>query len=197
MASLRPFRFEPEKALQVILYIADKAAIPDIIHVCKCLYYADKKQLERSGSFICGDNYIAMANGPVPSSTYDLIKDVQDPRRQISLYADEARSTFRLRGWRIIPLKPLDVSVFSKSEIESLDWAIERYGGLTINQLIAETRKEKPYREADLNGEISVESIAKSLPNANLLLQYLFEPDPDPEPDPEPDAEPDPELEPA
>jgi hypothetical protein len=182
MASLRPFKFDPEKALQVILYVANKAAIPDIIHVCKCLYYADKKQLERSGSFICGDSYIAMANGPVPSGTYDLIRDVQDTDRQISLWADAARNTFRLKGFRIISLKPLDISVFSKSELESLDWAIENYGGLTIRQLIAETQKEKPYKEADFNGQITIESIAKSLPDADLLLQYLREPDPEFEP---------------
>lgn len=178
MASLHPFRFDPEKALQIILYVAEKAAIPDIIHVCKCLYFADKKQLGRSGRFICGDSYIAMGKGPVPSGTYDLIRDVQDPNRQ-SLFADDARSTFRLKGWRIVPLKPLDISVFSKSERESLDWAIANYGALTMQQLIDETQKEKPYKEADLTGQISLESIAKTLPDAELILEHLRKPDPE------------------
>lgn len=177
MTDFRPFTFEPEKALQVILYVADKAPIPDIFHVCKCLYYADKKQLERSGRFICGDSYVAMANGPVPSGTYDLIEDVQDPNRQ-SLWGDEARRTFRLHGWTIVPLKPLDISVFSKSERDNLDWAIETYGGLTFSQLKAETRKERPYTEADFDGRISIESIAKTLPDADLILEHLREPDP-------------------
>ena len=177
MSDIRPFKFDAEKALQVILYLANKAAIPDIIHVCKCLYFADKKHLERVGRFICGDNYIAMANGPVPSRTYDLIRDVQDPNRQ-SLYADAARTTFRLKGWLIVPLAQLDLGVFSKSEMDSLDWAIENYSGLTTRQLVDISHEERAYKEADPNGEISIEAIARSLPDAELLLEHLREPDP-------------------
>lgn len=177
MSTIRPFRFDPEKALQVILYLASKAGIPDIIHVCKCLYFADKKHLEQVGRFICGDTYIAMANGPVPSGTYDLIRDVQNPTRQ-SLWADDARSTFRLQGWRIVPVAQLDTGVFSKNELASLDWALEHYSSLTARQLIDISHKEKAYKEADPNGEISIEAIAKSLQDAELVLEHLREPDP-------------------
>ena len=177
MPNIRPFRFDPEKALQVILYLATKAAIPDIIHVCKCLYFADKKHLEQVGRFICGDNYIAMTNGPVPSGTYDLIRDVKDPNRR-SLWADDARSTFGLQGWRIMPLAQPDTSVFSKNELASLDWAIENYSALTARQLIDISHEEKAYKEADPNGDISIEAIARSLPDADLLLEHLRDPDP-------------------
>ena len=105
----------------------------------------------------------AQAKGTSPQWTYDLIRDVKEPNRQ-SLWAEDARSAFRLNRWRIVALKPLDVSVFSKSELESLDWAIATYGSMTMQQLIDETKKEKLYREADLTGEISVESMARSLP---------------------------------
>lgn len=178
MPRFHPFRFDPEKALQVILYVANNAAIPDVIHVCKCLYFADKRQLEYSGRFICGDHYVAMANGPVPSETYDLIKDVQENRQ--SLWGDVARSTFELSGWTIVPLKPLDTAVFSTSELRHLDWAIENYGALPVKELIAETKKEKPYLEAaESDSKISVESIASALTDSELILGHLRDPDPE------------------
>ncbi|MCW7083120.1 Panacea domain-containing protein [Escherichia coli] len=67
-------RFDSEKALEAILYVASKAPIPDIYHVGKILYYADRFHLESFGRLITGDHYNAMKDGPVASNTYDIIK---------------------------------------------------------------------------------------------------------------------------
>ncbi len=53
-------RFDSEKALEAILYVASKAPVPDIYHVGKILYYADRAHLERYGRLITGDEYKAM-----------------------------------------------------------------------------------------------------------------------------------------
>jgi|GEM_PF-373852 len=45
--------------------------------VMKMLYLADKAHLEQYGRFITGDRYVAMKQGPVPSSTYNMIKHVR------------------------------------------------------------------------------------------------------------------------
>jgi hypothetical protein len=39
-------RFDAEKALEAILYVASKAPIPDIYHVGKILWFADRVHLE-------------------------------------------------------------------------------------------------------------------------------------------------------
>ena len=64
---LKPFEFNEKVALEVILYIANKSQKPTFHHIAKLLYFADKSHLCQYGRFICGDNYIAMKNGPVPS----------------------------------------------------------------------------------------------------------------------------------
>jgi len=57
-------RFDSEKALEAILYVASKAPIPDIYHVGKILYYADRFHLEAFGRLITGDQYNAMKVWP-------------------------------------------------------------------------------------------------------------------------------------
>ena len=69
-----PFEFNAEKAIEVILYIAEHIKEPTFHTVSKVLYFADKEHLEKYGRFICGDSYIAMRRGPVPSGVYDLLK---------------------------------------------------------------------------------------------------------------------------
>jgi Protein of unknown function (DUF4065) len=41
------------------------------------MYFADHKHLSRYGSAITDDTYIAMANGPVPSMAYDILKSLR------------------------------------------------------------------------------------------------------------------------
>ena len=117
-----------------------------------------------------------MTNGPVPSGTYDLIRDVQDPNRQ-SLWAEHARSNFALKGWNVVPFRDADETIFSSSEIESFDWAISTYGAIPVKNLIDISHDEPAYKDADFNGDISVEAIAKTLPDSEALLEHLRQPE--------------------
>ena len=172
-----PFIFDAEKALEVILYIAKRAGIPDIIHVCKILYFADRNHLEEFGRFICGDTYYALANGPVPTGTYNLIRDVQDVTRQ-SLHSDHARKNFALSGWNIRPFRDAENDIFSQSDLACLDKAIDEYGDLDVHILI-DISHDEAYKAADLNGEISVEAIAKTLRDGDALLELLRDMEPE------------------
>ncbi|WP_255566960.1 MULTISPECIES: Panacea domain-containing protein [unclassified Photorhabdus] len=67
-------RFDSEKAIESILYVASTAPISDIYHVGKILYFADRLHLERYGRLITGDNHLAMKDGPVAENAYDIIK---------------------------------------------------------------------------------------------------------------------------
>lgn len=115
MAKHNPFKFDPEKAVEVILYIATRAKIRDIYHVLKLLYFADKAHLERNGRFICGDSYVAMKSGPVPSGTYDIIKDIRGDG--IHSFAEHARHAFTVKdNYELSPLRDAD-STFLVSQI--------------------------------------------------------------------------------
>ena len=71
-----PFIFDPDKAVETILYIANKVQGTDFHRISKLMYFADKIRLEESGRFICGDSYMAMKHGPVPCKTYDILKSI-------------------------------------------------------------------------------------------------------------------------
>lgn len=167
------FYFDSEKAVDVICYIADQAPHNELYYVGKILYFADKLHLERYGRSICGDTYIAMEHGPVPSGTYDLIKDVRDHRVNSPHY-DHANASFQVQGRKVTPIRPVDEDLFSDSDILCLQEAINVYGTQSFEQLKRKTH-DAVWESADLNGEIAVEDLIRSLSNGDLLLDYLKE----------------------
>jgi uncharacterized phage-associated protein len=74
---INPFEFDIEKGIESVLYIIENGAQPTFHHISKVMYFADKEHLEKYGRFICGDSYVAMKHGPVPSGIYDLLKSVR------------------------------------------------------------------------------------------------------------------------
>ena len=170
--------FDPEKAVEIILYIANRAQIPDIYQVLKVIYFADIKHLHEYGRFMNGDRYIAMEKGPVPSGAYDIVKNV----RGDGIYdCDHAKASFQIGGdnkYKILPFRDADLDIFSKSEIKFLDESIDKYGGMTFGQL-KKISHDNAYNTADINDDISVEEIAKMRENNELLLDYLSSPVPD------------------
>jgi len=168
------FKFDKKKATEVILYIASKTPIPDIYHVLKVLYFADKKHLERYGRFVCGDSYVAMGHGPVPSGSYELINET----RTSELFG--ASSPFSVKGkGDVVPHKieqhrSFDLNMLSESDIECIDESIVENGTLSFGQLKKKSH-DKAYESADQNDFISVESIALMLDKPDEILQYLRE----------------------
>lgn len=64
--------YDWEKTTEVLLYITEQ--VTDVYNALKVLYFADKDHLAKYGRQICGESYVAMKDGPVPSCTYDLVK---------------------------------------------------------------------------------------------------------------------------
>jgi uncharacterized phage-associated protein len=167
MNKLPPFTFDEGKAIEVILHIAHTAKIADLIHICKILYFADKEHLQRYGRFICGDDYFAMKNGPVPSGTYDILKDV---RRGRTKSHDVGFMIYD--NVNIYPLRTTNFDLLSESDIETLDSAIAQYGAMPFDQLSAASH-DAAWHAADENSMISLESIAKTLENSDQIIEYL------------------------
>ena len=70
------FRFDFEKTLQgaSVLLNLDGSRM-DRIRLLKLLYIADREAFGEWGIPISHDNYVSMDNGPVPSQTYNLVKE--------------------------------------------------------------------------------------------------------------------------
>jgi uncharacterized phage-associated protein len=172
-----PFKVNREKALEVVLYISKHAPIPDRVHICKILYFADKYHMGKYARFTCGERYVAMQHGPVPSYTYDLIK-AADQGEVPELAVDD---------FDVAPLRDPNVGLLSKSDIEALGWAINKFGNLSFGRLIDISHKETCWQQATNNGAalypntgvksvpISIESILANFADGDELLTYLYE----------------------
>src|SRR5436853_2908867 len=164
------FRFDPNKALEVLLYIASRAPHPNIYWVLKILYFADKASLQQWGRLICGDSYVAMSKGPVPSGAYDIVKEV---RYGIPTTCSHAGDAFEVRAeHRFVPFRDADLDLLSESDIECLDQSIVENGRLTFGQLKKKSH-DSAFDAAGENDFIPLEDIVATLPNAALVSDYL------------------------
>lgn len=169
--TVRVRAFNSKKAVEAVLFVACSVDDPSFHRISKLLYFADKIHLERYGRLICGDDYVAMRHGPVPSRVYDMLKAVAG--RGESLWADEARAAFEaVNSFTVKPQRKPDLNALSKSEIESLEQAIDRYGKKSFSELTTASHDEA-WNAVDDNDLISVEDIARTLPNAEEVLEHV------------------------
>lgn len=172
-------RFDAEKAIEAILYVASKAPIPDLYHVGKILYYADRIHLEKYGRQLTGDKYKAMRNGPVASGTYDILKtgNVEKSAQQICPCKKELVTTaFELfdakQNHQVKVKRDYDADFLSKSDIKCMDEAIELVGRMAFKQL-NDYSHDAVWESVGLDEEIPLEIIASNCKDGELLVEYL------------------------
>ncbi|MBW4053571.1 MAG: SocA family protein [Proteobacteria bacterium] len=171
-----PFQFDPEKATEALLYVARRVRDHDLYATLKVLYLADKHHLHRYGRFIFGDAHHALPHGPVPQGAYDILKWVRgdDGRRY-----EPARHAMRVEGNTVMPLRDAEADVFSSSDLECLERAIEEFGRLPFGKL-KEITHDAAYNATHHCAEIAIEAIA-ALADDQVrvpLIQHLADPHP-------------------
>jgi len=173
-----PFVFKVEKSVEAILYIGQNVEEPTFHRISKIMYFADKNHLEKYGRFICGDSYVAMKHGPVPSGTYDILKAVRDDGFAPSANINVAKQAFIVVDKFLVkPLRTAREDCFSESDLECLNHAIKQYGLLSFSQL-TDLSHDQAWQTADENDYIDIEQIVAVL-NTDYLLDYLLEPHPE------------------
>ena len=165
--------FDRDKALEAILYIAKSLRNPTFHSISKMLYLSDKLHLQEYGRLICGDRYIAMDNGPVPSAIYDMMK-VAAKRKSIDVDWDEIiqESLDVYRGRDVIPKRDCDMDMLAESEVECIQKVIAEYGNKSFGELTDITH-DRAWEATDDNQTIPLESIVATLPNAAEVAGYL------------------------
>jgi uncharacterized phage-associated protein len=165
--------FDPAKAIETILFVAERLEDPTFHTVSKVLYFADKEHLQRYGRLICGDDYVAMKHGPVPSRIYDMMKFPVGRSVLPEQQANSVNEAFLVyNAYCIGPKRSADEARLSPSEIECLLDSIRQYGNKSFDEL-TELSHDQAWDSADENDLISVEEIARTLPNSEELLEYL------------------------
>ncbi|WMT13371.1 Panacea domain-containing protein [Serratia fonticola] len=166
--------FDSEKALEAILYVASRAPVPDIYHVGKILYFADRVHLDRYGRLITGDKYRAMKDGPVAHHMYDIIKIARGDGVVVpkGCSKDDIKRSLSVKGLRVKSLREADEDLFSDSDIECIDQAIKEYGRKSF-KAIRDISHDDVWSSVDLNEDIPLETIAKSCEDGDKLVAYL------------------------
>src|SRR5713101_5242959 len=174
-----PIRFDPERALELVLYVANQLRYPTLHSVSKVVYFADREHLSRYGSLLSGDNYVAMRHGPVPSAIYNLLKAAagrQEPAIPLGWF-ELVAGVLAVEGeHRIRPLRDPNLDMISPSQRACLDTSIKANGRLSFSRL-AKKSHDAAWKSADQNDIIELVAIAKTLPNAKEILAHLGEGD--------------------
>lgn len=152
-------QFNKSKALNALLYVANRVQRKDFHKIFKIVYFADRQHLADWGRPITGDTYIAMDAGPVPSRMYDMLKIV---RGDSYLSDQEGLSNyFRIDNWMYVtPLQDADLSKLSKTELEALDESMKKYGLLSYDE-IKEKSHDVAWRSTARDFSINWDDIAR------------------------------------
>lgn len=150
------FKFNFEKFLASVTYMAQEVHDLTKFRASKLLYFADKFHLTHYGRPIMGDMYVRMDHGPVPSHAYDLMNEIADPMKIQGLHQTNLgmlRQYLRLQKDGPHPVfeakKKPNTAALSESDIEALDFAIENYGRLTVSALWRKAHGERAWKETD------------------------------------------------
>ncbi|HEX5482610.1 MAG TPA: Panacea domain-containing protein [Terriglobia bacterium] len=132
--------------------------------ICKQLYFADKEHLVKFGRPITGDTYYRLEHGQIPTRGLDMMRQKSSP--QANALFEKYVSVI---GNSVHPKRPADKKVFSKSDLEILDWVVENYGSKTAAELRRLTHKEPTYSEATEGCPIDFELFFKGAPNSESI----------------------------
>jgi uncharacterized phage-associated protein len=128
--------FDHKKATQAINFFARKEGLKiDKLKLIKLVYLADRFHLRRYGRPITNDAYIAMPLGPVGSSVKDIA--------EFSDFLDETErkyaSSYLAQGGienTVVSVADVDNNVFSKSELEALNFVYKEFGNKSTSFLV-------------------------------------------------------------
>lgn len=162
-------KIDVNTAIEILLYITQRCT--NMYNVLKVIYFADKEHLTQYGQLMYGETYVAMSHGPVPSGAYDLVKYVRGDG--LWAYQLPLDIGFSVKKYHLTPHRQANEDYLSESIIDCLDEAIQNYGHLSFSQLKEMSHQERAYQAADENDFIPLETIIHSLPNSEMLLDYI------------------------
>lgn len=166
-------QFDAEKAVEAIIYIVNKVPDATLHSISKILYFADQKHIVDYGRFITSDTYVAMKHGPVPSSTYDILKFVRGDKR--ICHADHAKAHLVIKDrYNVLAKREANLEELSDSDIECLDYSIAENGSLSFDELVAKSH-DAIYDTACQDDFISPESFSLLADNQDNLKTHIME----------------------
>lgn len=161
------------KALEVILWLANRRPRIDFYHVVKCVFYADKYHLNKFGRPITGDNYIADTYGPLGRTVYGLLR--HDPFEILAL-GGNGDLPFKVVGrYQIEATRDANLRRLSESDVEALQFSVDTYADKTFDELFIESHSDPAYIAAQGGSMRYEDLLAFDDPKREEKARYLAE----------------------
>lgn len=144
------FNLNAKKAIEAIVYLANKKPSMTQYFFMKMIFYADKFHINKYGTPVIGDRYIKMANGPVPSFVLDAIHKDGSKLTHDDYEEIEKSLSFRKWGRKIYTTakRKADMDYFSDTDIECLDAAFDFCKDKNFDELKNITHDEPSWKNA-------------------------------------------------
>jgi hypothetical protein len=168
-----PFALDTDKAVESVFYVVPQIADKTLHCIAKVLYHADKLHLSRYGRPISGDWYSAMEFGPVPSTTYDILKARRgDPRYKNYPVPERAKALDVIDKKMVRVSRVADLDVLSESERECLKESAATHGSKDFNKRTDDSHGAA-WKATDFNGMMRLENLLLEIDNADELRKYF------------------------
>lgn len=163
------FQFDERKGTEALAYVANKWPGITAFYASKVLFFAEKKHLNEYGRPIVADTFVAMPNGPVPSTLYDFIRG----RLGQSGDPDAFRAAIDTSQYpSVIGKRAADENALSESDREALDAAVSFCRDKGFKHLSQLTHQERSWADAPDNGSMDYEKfIDEDNPNREEILE--------------------------
>lgn len=136
----------------------------------KLLFFSDKEHLKKYGISIFNDKYFKLPHGPVPTLTLNIIDSLNevenfDLMEYTTILQEHIQMNkinyngFMLNSFEI--KKPFDSDVFSKSEIEVLEYIAAKYKNTTASEISRLSHLLPEYQNTPLSEIIDYSKIAE------------------------------------
>lgn len=145
------FQFNERKAVEALTHIATSWPEVTAFYASKILFFAEKYHLNRYARPIVADTFIAMPNGPVPSTVYDFIKGHWDQAGDPEAIAGAIKVTDNHYP-TVEARRAPNLDVLSPSDLECLDEAVAFCRHHGFGALSALTHQDRAWADAPANG---------------------------------------------
>jgi uncharacterized phage-associated protein len=158
--------FNYKKAVQALNFFAlSEGGSINKMKALKLVWLSDRLHLRRYSRTITGDVYFALKNGPVASTTRNLLEDWELDNSYHIWGLEELERNYRNEYIRegedryfFSSIKAVNEKVFSKTDVEILSQIYTQYGELNhfeLSDLSHEFPEWKPYQSALERGEMT------------------------------------------
>ena len=133
---------DTSKIIQAICYLLSKIKAADKLKLVKLLYLTDKYHLIRYARTVTNDEYWAMDYGPVGSIAKDILGFDPELLSKEFEYADKMLKKIdqhQFEQGTYCTIEELDK--LSETDIEAIDFIVEKFGHLSSGQLIDLTHR--------------------------------------------------------